>query len=119
MCIRDRLNIGKNLSVTFFAFHQGGKAEILKVIISQLRLDGGQRLNRYNVQGVADTIPEGTDSAVAGAVPVGYRLAVGIVKRRVHKYIRQGQPRAVKSRRVGGYDLKGGTGLSGGGGRCV
>ena len=101
-----------NLSVDFFSVRQRGKAEVQQVIIAGPRPDKGQRFNRYDVQGISDTFPQGADASVAGRVPVGNRPSAVIIEGGIHEDVRQRQPCAVQSGSIGGDDLERGTGLS-------
>ena len=108
-----------DLSADLFSVRQGGEAEIQQIIIACPGTDEGQRLDRYDVQGIGDSFPQGADAPVAGAVPVGNRTAAVIIKGRVHKHVRQRQSRAVQSGRIGGDDLERGAGLPRGRGGAV
>ena len=88
-------NIGKGLAVFLFPLYQSGKAKILQVIKPLLRSNVGQCLYGDDVQGIPDTIPQGTGSPVTGAVPVGNRTSLCIIKGSINKYIRQSKPGAV------------------------
>ena len=113
------LDIRIHFAVNGFLVHNRREAELLQILVAELRRDIRQRLDRDNVHRVHDRGPDRGIASVRFAVPVAHRRPVGIIVWFVFVDGRKCFAAGVKCRRVSRNNLERGSRLPERCGRAV